>query len=114
AITWSDWGIRSSVISRSISRSTTDRRSAGGAAAGRAGRRGRGAAPGPLRRGTAGVQLDRLVARWREDAHGQSDRLTIRLIKDRDERRDIGGGSRIPRAADDGETARALAGAGTD
>ena len=62
------------------------------------------------------VQLDRLVARWREDADGQSDRLTIRLIaKDRDERRDIGGGSRIPRAADDeGETARALAGAGTD
>ena len=60
--------------------------------------------------------LDRLAASWREHANGQSRRLTIRLIGDgRDERRDIGGGSRIPRAADeDGEMARALAGTGID
>ena len=62
------------------------------------------------------AQLDRLVASWTEHADGQPPRLTIRLIAEgRDERRDIGGGSRIPRAADDdGETARMLAGSGTD
>jgi amino acid transporter len=59
--------------------------------------------------------LDRLVGCFREGADGQPPRLTIRLIaQDRDEQRDIGGGSRIPHAADDGETAQALAGSGTD
>jgi hypothetical protein len=62
------------------------------------------------------VQLDRLVARWRECADDRAGHLTVRLIaKGLDLRRDIDGGSRIPRAVvDDGETARALAGAGTD
>ena len=61
-------------------------------------------------------QLDRLAARWREIADDPPARLTIRLIaRDRDERRDLGGGSRIPRASDDdGETARALAGVTVD
>jgi amino acid transporter len=61
-------------------------------------------------------QLDRLVESWREHADGQHPlRLTIRLIaQNRDERRDIGGGSSIPRAADDREAAGALAGSGTD
>jgi hypothetical protein len=62
------------------------------------------------------AQLDKLIAGWREIADGYLPRLTIRLIAEgRDERRDISGGSGIPRAADeDGETARVLAGAGTD
>ena len=41
--------------------------------------------------------LDRLVARWGKHGDGQVTRLTIRLIaRGRDERRDLGGGSRIP------------------
>ena len=62
------------------------------------------------------AQLDRLAASWKEHANGQPPCLTIRLIAEgRDERRDIGGGSHIPCAADDdGETARMLAGSGTD
>jgi hypothetical protein len=57
-------------------------------------------------------QLDRLAERWREISGDTSARLTIRRIaRDRDDRRDLGGGSRIPRASDhDGETARALEG----
>jgi amino acid transporter len=59
--------------------------------------------------------LDRLVARWTAEADGQPPRLTIRRIaRHCDERRDLQGGSRIPRAPDDGETARALAGSATD
>jgi hypothetical protein len=60
-----------------------------------------------------GERLDRLAARWREISDPADARLTIRLIaRDRQERRDLDGGSRIPRAgdSDDGETARALAG----
>ncbi len=62
------------------------------------------------------TQLDQLAASWREHASGEPPCLTIRLIAEsRDERREIGGGSRIPCAADDdGETARMLAGSGTD
>jgi hypothetical protein len=62
------------------------------------------------------VQLERLVAIWTKLANGQPPRLTIRLIAEgREERRDISGGTRIvPAADDDGETARTLAGSGTD
>ena len=62
------------------------------------------------------AQLDRLVASWREVAGGQPRRLAIRLFAEgREERRDVGGGSRIHRAAeDDGETAQTLAGSETD
>ena len=60
------------------------------------------------------AQLDRLVASWNEQADGQVSRLTIRLIAEgRDERRKIGGGSRIPIAADDdGETVADAGGIG--
>ena len=63
---------------------------------------------GPSATESPDALLDRIVGCWRQQADSQPPRLTIRLIaQDRDERRDIGGGSRIPRAADDGETARA-------
>jgi hypothetical protein len=62
------------------------------------------------------AKLDRLVASWKEGSSGPPPRLTIRLIApDRDERRDIGCGGGIPPTADvDEETARSLAGSGTD
>jgi amino acid transporter len=62
-------------------------------------------------------RLDRLAARWREITDTPGSRLTIRLIaQQHEERRDLGGGSRIPRAdgSDDRETARALAGVTAD
>ena len=59
-----------------------------------------------------GERLDRLASRWREITDAPGARLTIRLIaRDGEERRNLGGGSRIPHTGDDdGETARALAG----
>jgi hypothetical protein len=71
---------------------------------------------GPSGPESPAAQLDRLVALWREDADGQPHRLTIRMIvQGQDLRRDIEGGSSIAKAADDdGETARVLAGSGTD
>ncbi len=62
------------------------------------------------------ARLDRLAGHWREISGGARAPLTIRLIaQDREERRDLDGGSRIPRAADgDGEMARALAGVTVD
>jgi amino acid transporter len=71
---------------------------------------------GPSGPESPAAQLDRLVALWREDADGQPNRLTIRMIaQGQDHRRDIEGGSSIAKAADDdGETARVLAGSGTD
>jgi hypothetical protein len=62
-------------------------------------------------------RLDRLGARWLEITGEFQAPLTIRLIaQDREERRDLNGGSRIPRATDDdgGETARALVGVTVD
>jgi amino acid transporter len=72
---------------------------------------------GPPDSESPGQRLDRLAARWREITETPGARLTIRLIAGgREERRDLGGGSRIPRADDndDGETARALAGVTAD
>ena len=62
------------------------------------------------------VQLDRFVAHDRKIAEGQWSPPTVHVIgTNLDERRKIDGGIRIPRAAgDDGETARSLAGSGTD
>ena len=64
----------------------------------------------------ARLQLDRLVDRYRQIGGGRPSPLTVRVIgTNLDERREIDGGSRIPcAAADDGETARSLAGSGTD
>jgi amino acid transporter len=66
--------------------------------------------------GSLDERIDRLEARWREITGGSRAPLTIRLIaNDREERRDLEGGSRVPRAADDhGETARALEGVTAD
>ena len=72
---------------------------------------------GPSDAGSPAERLDRLAARWREMTGTPEARLTIRLIASgHEERRDLGGGSRIPRAddGDDGETARALAGETAD
>jgi amino acid transporter len=62
------------------------------------------------------LQLDRLVDRYRQIAGGRLSPLTVRVIgTNLDERREIDGGTRIPRVVeDDGETARSLAGSGTD
>ncbi len=66
--------------------------------------------------GSSCERLDRLASRWREIADAPGARLTIRVIaRDREERRDLGGGSRIPRLRDDdGETARGLKGVTVD
>jgi amino acid transporter len=71
---------------------------------------------GPADTGSPDERLDRLAARRREIRGDARAPLTIRLIaQDREGRRDLDGGSRIPRAADDdGETARALAGVTVD
>jgi amino acid transporter len=59
--------------------------------------------------------LDHATARWSEEHDGSPAPLTVRVVGDGvDERREDVGGSRIPRAPDDGgETARLLAGSGT-
>jgi hypothetical protein len=70
---------------------------------------------GPSRVQPSDHLLDQVVSSWQKIADGQHPRLTIRLIDDgRDERRDVGGGSRIPRVAEDEEMARVLAGSGTE
>jgi amino acid transporter len=72
---------------------------------------------GPADSESPDERLDRLATRWREMTDTPGARLTIRLItKGGEQRRDLGGGSRIPRAddSDDNETARALVGVMSD